>query len=101
LTVNYKTAEKIDLSLKYSLIASTSFVGDSKEIVADKIYNLQSIMQEAIVKNLQLKAEEKDILINEKDVEKANSDYLPNLKMNVSGNYIDQDLAKISNGQKS
>jgi len=99
LTVNYKTAEKIDLSLKYSLIASTSFVGDSKEIVADKIYNLQSIMQEAIVKNLKLKAEEKDILINEKDVEKANSDYLPNLKMNVSGNYIDQDLAKISNGQ--
>ncbi len=99
LTVNYNTAEKIGLPLKYSLIASTSFIGNPKEIIADKIYNLQSIIKEAIDKNLTLKEVEKDILISEKNVNLANSAYLPNLNLNAVGNYIDTDLSSISNGQ--
>lgn len=99
LTVNYNTAEKIGLPLKYSLIASTSFVGDPKEIVADKTYNLKTIIKEAIDKNLSLKEVERDVLISEKDVKLANSAYLPNLNFNAVGNYIDPDLANASNGQ--
>jgi len=99
LTVNYNTAEKIGLPLKYSLIASTSFTGDPKEIIADKTYNLKTIIKEAIDKNLSLKEVQKDLLISEKDKNIANSAYLPNLNLNAVGNYIDPDLAQISNGQ--
>ena len=99
LTVNYNTAEKIGLPLKYSLIASTSFVGNPKEIVADKTYTLVSVMQEAITENLELQTIEKDISLTKKDLELAKSDYLPNITAGVTGTYVDPQLAEVSNGQ--
>jgi outer membrane protein TolC len=99
LTVNYNTAEKIGLPLKYSLIATTSFVGNPKEIVADKTYTLVSVMQEAIAENLELQTFEQDIQLSQKDVQFAKSDYLPNVTAGVSGSYVDPELAKVSNGQ--
>ena len=99
LTVNYNTAEKIGLPLKYSLIASTSFVGNPKEIVADKTYTLVSVMQEAITENLELQTIEKDISLTKKDLELAKSDYLPNITASVTGTYVDPQLAEVSNGQ--
>lgn len=99
LTVNYNTAEKIGLPLKYSLIASTSFVGNPKEIVADKTYTLVSVMQEAITENLELHTIEKDISLTKKDLELAKSDYLPNITAGVTGTYVDPQLAEVSNGQ--
>ena len=99
LTVNYNTAEKIGLPLKYSLIASTSFVGNPKEIVADKTYTLVSVMQEAITENLELQTIEKDISLTKKDLELAKSDYLPNITAGVTGTYVDAQLAEVSNGQ--
>ena len=99
LTVNYNTAEKIGLPLKYSLIASTSFVGNPKEIVADKTYTLVSVMQEAITENLELQTIDKDISLTKKDLELAKSDYLPNITAGVTGTYVDPQLAEVSNGQ--
>ncbi|MDT0559029.1 TolC family protein [Ichthyenterobacterium sp. W332] len=99
LTVNYNTAEKIGLPLKYSLIATTSFVGNPKEIVTDKTYTLVSVMQEAIAKNLELQTIEKDISLTEKDVQLAKSDYLPNVTAGGTGSYVDPKLAEVSNGQ--
>ncbi len=99
LTVNYNTAEKIELPLKYSLIATTSFVGNPQEIVADKTYNLVSVMQEAIAENLELKAVNKDVELAGKDAQIAKADYLPNVTANASGSYVDPDLAEVSNGQ--
>ena len=99
LTINFNTAEKIDLPLKYSLIATTSFIGDPKEVVADKIYNLVSVMQEAISKNLKLKTVEQDISLTEKDIQIAKSNYLPNLTAGANSTYIDPKLAEVGNGQ--
>ena len=99
LTINYNTAEKIDLPLKYSLIATTSFVWNPEVIVADKTYTLVSLMQEAIAKNLQLQTVEKEIDLTEKDVQFAKSDYLPNVTAGATGAYIDPNLAAVSNGQ--
>lgn len=99
LTVNFNTAEKIGLPLKYSLVATTSFIGDPNEKVADKIYNLVSVMEEAIAENLQLKTVEQDINLTEKDVQVAKSDYLPNVTASANGSYIDPELAAVSNGQ--
>jgi outer membrane protein TolC len=99
LTINYNTAEKIGLPLKYSLITSTSLVWNPEEFVADKTYTLVSLMQEAIAKNLQLQTVEKDIELTEKDVQFAKSDYLPNATLSAAGAYIDPNLAAVSNGQ--
>ena len=99
LTVNYNTAEKIGLPLKYSLIATTSFIGDPKEKVADKTYNLVNVMKEAIEENLGLQTSEQDIRLTEKDVQIAKSDYLPNVSAAATGTYVDPELATVSNGQ--
>lgn len=100
LTVNYNTADKIGLPLKYSLIATTSFVGNPKEITADKTYTLVSVMQESIVKNLELQTIQRDISLTKKEVQLAKSDYLPNVIAGASGAYVDPELATVSNGQK-
>ena len=99
LTVNYNTADKIGLPLKYSLIATTSFVGNPKEIVADRTYTLVSVMQEAIAENLELQTIQRDISLTQKDLQLAKSDYLPNVTAGATGNYLDPELAKVSNGQ--
>ncbi|MEM9679243.1 MAG: TolC family protein [Bacteroidota bacterium] len=99
LTVNFNTAEKIELPLKYSLIATTSFVGDPKEIVADKKYTLVSVMQEVLAENLELQTLQRDITLAEKDTQLAKSDYLPDVTATATGSYIDPDLAEVSNGQ--
>jgi outer membrane protein TolC len=99
LTVNYNTAEKIDLPLKYSLIATTSFVGNPKEIIADKTYTLVSVMQESIAENLGLQIIEQDINLTNKDIQFAKSDYLPNVTAGATGSYVDPELAQVSNGQ--
>ncbi|WP_299228987.1 TolC family protein [uncultured Psychroserpens sp.] len=98
LTVNFNTAEKIGLPLKYSLIATTSFIGNPKEKVADKTYTLVSVMQEAITKNLDLQAFQQDVELSKKDVQVAKSDYLPNLTAAANGSYVDPELAKVGNG---
>ncbi|WP_299112688.1 TolC family protein [uncultured Winogradskyella sp.] len=99
LTVNFNTAEKIGLPLKYSLIATTTFIGNPNETVADKKYTLVSVMQEAITENLDLQVLQRDITLAEKDVQLANSDYLPNVTAAATGSYVDPELAEVSNGQ--
>jgi outer membrane protein len=99
LTVNYNTADRIGLPLKYSLIATTSFVGNPKEIVADKTYTLVSVMQEVITENLELQTRERDISLTQKEVQFAKSDYLPNVTAGATGTYLDPELAAVSNGQ--
>ena len=39
LTVNYNTANAIGVPIKYSLITSTDFVGEMKDVNAQKHYN--------------------------------------------------------------
>ncbi|WP_033956280.1 TolC family protein [Psychroserpens jangbogonensis] len=99
LTVNYNTAEKIGLPLKYSLIATTNFVGNPNDKVADIKYTLLSVMQEAIAENLELQTIEQDVQLSQKDLQFAKSDYLPNVTAGATGSYVDPELAKISNGQ--
>ena len=99
LTVNYNTAEKIGLPLKYSLIATTNFVGNPNDKVADIKYTLLSVMQEAIAENLELQTIEQDVQLSQKDLQFAKSDYLPNVSAGATGSYVDPELAKISNGQ--
>jgi outer membrane protein len=99
LTINYNTADRIGLPLKYSLIATTDFIGDPKKQVADKTYNLVAVMQEAIIENLQLETFRQDIELTNKDVQLSKSEYLPDVSANAAGNYTDPAIAELGFGQ--
>ncbi len=99
LTINFNTADQIGIPLKYSLIASTNFIGDSNKRVSDKTYNLLGVMQEAIIENLELETFRQDISLTDKDVQFAKSDYLPDVSASASGTYVDPGLAEVSIGQ--
>ncbi|MEM6514795.1 MAG: TolC family protein [Bacteroidota bacterium] len=99
LSINYNTARKIGLPLKYSLIATTSFIGKPEEIESENTYSLLDILKQVIDENLILKTIEKDVELAEKDFKIAQSDYLPNVLANAGATYVDPQLAKVSNGQ--
>lgn len=99
LTLNFNTANAVNVPIRYSLITNTDFVGEMKNVKAEKIYDLKSVMEAAVGKNLSLQASKKEVEISEQNLRSAKSNYLPNLTANASGLYIDPKLAEISNGQ--
>lgn len=99
LSINYATAERVNVSLKYSSLATTNIVGDFDNIQADKTYTLVEVIEGAIANNLSLAASRQDILLAEQDVKSAKSNYLPSVSASATGAYIDPALAEISNGQ--
>ena len=98
LTVNYNTAEKIDLPLKYSLIAQTDFIGDFDKKLSEKEYNLIEVMSQVLDSNLTLQVSQKDVDLSEKDVKSAWTSYIPSINASASGVYTDPDLAAASFG---
>ena len=98
LSINYNTAEKIGIPLKYSLIATTNLIGNPTSKSAGKKYNLTEVMQEAIAENLELETFRQDVLLSEEDVRTAKSNYLPNLSVGATGAYVDPELAAASAG---
>jgi len=100
LTINYNTAELVEVPIKFSLIASTDFVGDFDNVISQKKYTLLDVMKEITSKNLSLLAEKQNVALKLQDVKIAKSNYYPNVSANVSGMYIDTKLAEISTGLK-
>ena len=98
LTLNYNTAEKIRLPLKYSLIAQTDFIGNWDEKESDKQYNLLEVMGQVLDSNLTLRASQQDVALSEKDVKTAWADYIPSVTATATGLYTDPDLAEASMG---
>ncbi|UII78776.1 TolC family protein [Flagellimonas sp. CMM7] len=99
LTINYNTAEKVSVPIKYSLISSTDFVGDFVNSLSEKEYNLLTAIEQVLKKNLSLNSQEKKIALGQQDVKSANSNYLPNLSVSAGAFYVDPDLAAQSFGQ--
>lgn len=98
LTINYNTAESIDLPLKYSLIARTDFLGDFDKKKSDKKYNLLEVMNDVLENNLALQLSQKEVDLSEKDVKTAQSNYIPSITAGTSATYIDPELAEVSGG---
>ncbi|WP_412986666.1 TolC family protein [Pontimicrobium sp. IMCC45349] len=99
LTINYNTAEQVGVPIRYSLIATTNFVGDYKKVVAEKKYNLLEVINQTVNNNLSLQSEKQKVALKEQDVKDAKSNYLPELSASATGTYLDPDLAEISGGQ--
>lgn len=99
LTINYNTAEATGVPIKHSLIATTDFVGEFKNSLSEKQYNLLEVINTALDKNLSLQSAQKDVDISQQNIKTAKSNYLPSLTAAASGTYTDPNLAEISGGQ--
>ena len=99
LTINYNTAERVGVPIKYSLVATTQFVGDFKNVISEKTYSLLDVMQEVLDRNLALELSRKNVDLADQDVRTAQSNYLPNVSASASGSYVDEETAELSNGQ--
>ncbi|MEM9077978.1 MAG: TolC family protein [Bacteroidota bacterium] len=98
LTVNFNTAQLVGIPIKYSLMAQTDFVGDFKNVLSQKNYDLITVLNEAISNNLSLQSDIKDVDLSRQDLKTARSDYLPALEASASAIYTDPDLAEVSLG---
>lgn len=99
LTLNYNTAEAVNVPIKYSLIAQTDFVGDMVNVLSNKTYNLLEVIDGVLEENLGLQSEQKNVDLQSQELKTAKSNYLPSITASGQGTYIDPNLAEISNGQ--
>lgn len=98
LTVNFSTAENLDIPIRYSLIAQTHFVGNNKDIESKKRYNLLEVINQTLSNNLTLQSKQKDVDLKTQDVNTARSNYYPDLTASALGSILDPKLAEISGG---
>ncbi len=98
LSLNIQTAFQINFPLKYSFLLRTNIVGNANQISFQKQYTLPKVMEQVLNKNLNLKAEQKNIDLASQEVKLSKSEYLPDLSTSLSGTHLDPELAKVSNG---
>ena len=99
LTINHNTAELTDVAIKYSLINTAEFVGKFDNVLYEKKYNLLELIEKGLNRNLELKSQEKEVVLRSQDVKTAKSNYLPSITANAGANYIDPDIAVLGFGQ--
>ena len=99
LTINYNTSDAIGFPIKYSLIGETDFVGEFRNVLSEKEYDLLTVINQALEQNLSIQSNQKDVDLASQDVKTATSNYLPSLTASGTATYVDPDLAAISNGQ--
>jgi outer membrane protein TolC len=99
LTINHNTAELTDVAIKYSLINTAEFVGKFDNVLSEKKYNLLELIEKGLNRNLELKSQEKEVVLRSQDVKTAKSNYLPSITANAGANYIDPDVAVLGFGQ--
>ena len=100
LTINYQTAESVDVPLNFDLIGQTNFVGGSPQNPsAQAIYNLPEAINKVLADNLALQISKKGVEVVEQDIKTAKSNYLPNASVSATGAYVDPELAEVSGGQ--
>jgi outer membrane protein TolC len=100
LSININTVDALGLSLRYSLMARTTIVGDLDKVSArTPIYDLPQVINEALSRNLELQANYKNVELQQQDYKAAKSKYLPNLTGSLTSLYTDPEIAQISNGQ--
>ena len=59
LTINYNTAQQVNVPIKYSLIANTSFVGEPNNVLSKETYTLLEIIDRVLQQNLSLQSRKK------------------------------------------
>ena len=101
MTINFDTAKEIGLPLRYSLLATTNFIGGDANNTSVDAYSLLDIMKGVVGDNLTLRATKKNIDIAAQDIKTAKSNFLPNVSANAGAIYVDPRVAEISGGTQS
>ena len=99
LTINYNTSDAIGFPIKYSLIGETDFVGEFRNVLSEKEYDLLTVIDQALEQNLSIQSSQRDVDLAGQEIKTATSNYLPSLTASGTASYVDPDLAEISNGQ--
>ena len=89
LTLNINTVNRLELPLRYSILAGTNIVGNDDGQPVEHSYNLLELMDRTIFGNLQLQSQQKEVDLSGQDVKFAGSSYLPDVNASASGNYRD------------
>lgn len=97
--INMKTARKVGAYPDWDLAAEAILL-NANEIDTDRSLSLQTAILEALDKNLSLKVAGIDPLLAEKDIETAQSEWLPQLDVNTSLALLDPTSATNSFGTK-
>ncbi len=101
LTMNFNTAQQVGIPIKYSLITNINFVGEMKNAIAEKRYDLLGVVNELLDKNISLAADKKDVLLAMQDLKSAKSNYLPNLSASATVSHLDERVATFGNPEYS
>ncbi len=98
LTINWNTARKVRVPINFSLIATTDFVGDFRNVLAERTYSLLGVIDEALKRNLGFDASRTRVDLAKQDVRAAKSAYLPDLSAAVTTTYVDPETARLAGG---
>ena len=99
LTINYSTAQLVGVPIKYSLITTTNFVGELRNVLSTQSYDILQFIDGVLAENLSLKSQFKDVELSGQEVKSAKSNYYPGITASGTGTYVDPDAAAASNGQ--
>jgi len=98
ITMNYNTAEKIDLTLRFSQIGTMNVVGSFDNFLVDQSYTVLEAVEAALSNNLSLRAKKLEVALSVEDLASAKTSYYPDLSASLSGRRVDKDLARASGG---
>ena len=68
LTMNFNTAELTGVPIKYSLVATTNFVGDFVNSIAERVYSLPEMIDQALAQNLLIDSNRRAIELAQQEV---------------------------------
>ncbi|MCH2214335.1 MAG: TolC family protein [Flavobacteriales bacterium] len=98
ITLNINTTQVVGIPIKYSMIGDANIIGDLKNSVSEKRYNLLDVMEAVLGGNLLLKSSRKDVELSEQNVRTAWSNYFPSVNGSASFVYVNPETAERSFG---
>lgn len=98
LAINMSTARAIDFSPTWAALTDAELVSSGRKEVA-RTLTLADAAKESIIANLDLAANEREVLAGEETVKIARANLLPTVNLSANGVMIDSDRAVASFGQ--
>ena len=68
------------------MINDTDFVGQFRNVISERQYNLVEVINTVLEQNLTLQSVQKDVELSGQDVKTAKSNFLPSLTASANGN---------------
>jgi outer membrane protein TolC/ABC-type uncharacterized transport system substrate-binding protein len=100
LAINMQTVKTIGFSLNWQDLEEAEKI-NYQRVQADKQITLADAIRQAVAANLSLQVDKQNINLAKDQVDTTRSTLLPQLKVNVSGNQIDQDRAGLQQPERT